>query len=163
VNESFDFSEVSHFVAGAVGPPGERVFHLQVESGGRLVSFRMEKQQAAILCDYLERILATHEVPESPPAYMRELVEPLVDEWTIGSMMVAVNESAGRIVVIVEELDVDEDDPDAELAQARFALTSGQVEAFIEGTRRVVEGGRPICQLCGRPIDLTGHACPRLN
>jgi uncharacterized repeat protein (TIGR03847 family) len=163
VSESFDFPEVAHFVCGAVGPPGERVFHLQVEGGGPLVSFRMEKQQAAVLCDYLERILATHEVPDSPPAHMRDLVEPLGDEWTIGSMMVAINDVAGRVIVIVEEIDADEDDPDVEPAQARFALTRGQVEAFIDGTRRVVEGGRPICRLCGRPMDAAGHACPRLN
>ncbi len=162
MNESFDFPEVAHFVCGAIGPPGQRVFHLQVEGGGRIATFRMEKQQAAVLCDYLERVLQTHDVPEGAPAHMRELVEPLQDEWTIGSMMVAVNEAAGRVIVIIEELDID-DDPEADLAQARFALTRGQVEAFIDGTRRVVEGGRPICRLCGRGMDPEGHACPRLN
>ncbi len=165
MSESFDMPEVTHFVCGTVGPPGQRVFHLQVEAEGRLVSFRAEKQQVAILCDYLERILATHDVPEGPPAHMRELVEPVLDEWIVGSMMVAINEAAGRVIVIAEEMvpDDDEDDPEVEPAQARFGMTRSQVEAFIDGARRVVEGGRPICRLCGRPMDSTGHPCPRLN
>jgi uncharacterized repeat protein (TIGR03847 family) len=163
VSESFDLSEVSHFVCGTIGTPGQRVFHLQVEAGGENISFRLEKQQVAVLCDYLERILATHDVPESAPAHMRDLEEPVIDQWTIGSMMVAINDTAGKVIVIVEELDEDEDDPELEPAQARFALTRGQVEAFVDGARRVVEGGRPICRLCGRPMDPDGHPCPRLN
>jgi uncharacterized repeat protein (TIGR03847 family) len=163
MNQSFDLSDVTHFVCGTIGPPGNRVFHLQVEADGRNIAFRIEKQQVAVLCDYLERILATHDVPDSAPAHMRDLVEPVTDEWTIGSMMVAINENVGKVIVIVEELDDDEDDPELEPAQARIALTRGQVEAFIDGARRVVDGGRPICRLCGHPMDPDGHPCPRLN
>ena len=55
-------------------------------------------------------------------------------------------------------------DPDADdAATARFRLTRGQVAAFIARAAELVVSGRPICPLCGRPIDPDGHACPRLN
>ena len=159
MSSSFDIDEVDHFVTGTVGPAGARVFFLQASAGPTTVSLRLEKQQVAVLCDYLERILATHPVPESAPAHMRDLVEPVLDEWIVGSMMVAINEAAGRVVIIAEELTEEGEEP----AQARFGLTRGQTEAFIDGARRVVEGGRPICRLCGRSMDPDGHPCPRMN
>jgi hypothetical protein len=27
----------------------------------------------------------------------------------------------------------------------------------------VIAGGRPICPLCGAPIEASGHVCPRSN
>jgi len=160
MSSSFDLPEVDHFVCGTVGPTGQRIFYLQIIKDRNLVSLRLEKQQVAVLCDYLERVLATHEIPESMPAHMADLTEPVIEEWTVGSMMVALNEASGQIILIAEEL-TEENQPDP--GSARFGLTKGQVEAFIDGTRRIINGGRPICRLCGRPIDPDGHACPRLN
>jgi len=172
---SFDFDSVDRFTCGTVGEPGNRTFYLQTVRNGVAVSFKIEKQQVAMLADYLERVLATHELPEGAPAHMAELEGPVLSEWTVGSMMVALNDATGQIIVIAEELppgddddaEVDEDgelvyDPDL-IGEARIALTRGQVEAFIDGARRVVEGGRPLCRLCGRPMDESGHACPRWN
>jgi uncharacterized repeat protein (TIGR03847 family) len=93
-------------------------------------------------------------------------------------MMVALNEATGRVIVIAEEMplieleNLGELDPDeieidlnieVEVAEVRIGLTRGQVEAFIDGARRIIEGGRPLCRLCGRPMDAEGHACPRWN
>lgn len=160
MGESWDLHHVDRFVAGAVGPPGGRVFYLQVLAGDDVVSLRLEKQQVALLAEHLDRLLATYPLPEVAPAHMAELVEPVREEWTIGSLMVAVNEAAGRLVVIAEEL-TEDDDPAA--GEARFALTRDQVEAFVDGARRVVLAGRPTCRLCGGPMDPEGHACPRWN
>ena len=35
--------------------------------------------------------------------------------------------------------------------------------AFCDQTDRVVAAGRPDCEYCGRPVDLEGHFCPRMN
>ena len=65
------------------------------------------------------------------------------------------------------EWDVLADEEAADLglpvADARFALTRPQVEAFVETAREAVSAGRRPCPLCGRPLDPEGHACPRLN
>jgi uncharacterized repeat protein (TIGR03847 family) len=130
-----------------------------------VVSLRLEKQQVALLAEHLDRLLQSHPMPEVAPAHMGELVEPVLEEWVVGSMMVAINERAGRVVIIAQErTDDEEDDEDApDGGEARFALTRDQVEAFIEGARDLVAAGRPICRLCGGPMDPDGHACPRWN
>lgn len=169
-NPSFDFESVDRFVPGAVGEPGRREFFLQAVHGTEVVSFKIEKQQVALLADYLDRVLTIQSLPDGPPAARHDLVEPVSATWVVGSIMVAVNEGTGRVVVVVEDLVIpdDEDDPD-ELdedvahAEARFALTRQQVEAFVELARAAVSAGRQPCPLCGRPIDPGGHACPRLN
>ena len=163
---SFDLPSVDRFIAGTVGPPGQRAFFLQAIAGDQVVSLRLEKQQVALLAEHLARLVEGHELPEVAPAHMGELVEPLAAEWIVGSMMVAINQAAGRVVVIAQELVDDEDDDDFgddEPGEARVALTRDQAEAFVEGARHLVVAGRPICRLCGGPMDPDGHACPRWN
>lgn len=162
-DNSFDFDAVDTFAAGAVGEPGARVFYFQVVVGTTVVSLRAEKQQVSLLADYLERLIGTVEFAEGPPAHMPELVDPVLEEWTVGSMMVAVNTVSERIVIVATELGDDDDADESDLASARAALTIGQVEAYIEGARRLVAAGRPPCPWCGRPEDRDGHACPRMN
>jgi uncharacterized repeat protein (TIGR03847 family) len=82
--------------------------------------------------------------------------------------MVAVNEPAGRFVIIAEEMVVEDDElggdePFDDPGEARFALTRDQIEAFVDAARDLVAAGRPTCRLCGGPIDPEGHACPRWN
>jgi uncharacterized repeat protein (TIGR03847 family) len=174
MSPSFDFTSVDRFITGAVGTPGNREFHIQVIDDGRATSFKLEKQQVAMLAEHLARLLDTYELPEVSPAHMGDLDEPLHDEWSIGSMMVAINEEVGRVIVICEELEIQNpDDPEVEQlgddddddsgAEVRISLTRDQVEAFVAGARHLIEAGRPICRLCGGPMDPEGHACPRWN
>lgn len=165
MSNSFDLPEITSFAAGTEGPVGQRVFYLQAVAGSRVVSLRLEKQQVAMLAEYLAHLLATYDLADSPPAHMPDLHQPVIPEWTVGSMMVAVDEAATRVVVICEEIGLDDPDTAAapEVAQARFALTRGQADAFVSGARGLVARGRPDCPLCGRPMDADGHFCPRLN
>lgn len=164
---SYDLPDVGSFATGTEGPAGQRVFYLQAVADRQVVTLRIEKQQVALLADYLERVVGSFDLPDTAAPEMPELLSPLIPEWIVGSMMVAVDESESRIIVIAEELVADDPaaDPDEPPsgAQARFGLTKGQVLSFVEGARRVVGGGRPTCPLCGRPIDPDGHFCPRLN
>ncbi len=172
MSSSFDLPEVSAFAAGTEGPPGQRVFFLQAVSADQVVTLRLEKQQVALLADYLDRLLTTYEFEPTVATTMPDLVQPVLPEWIVGSMMVAIDEARAKVVVIAEELELidDEDeeedddfDDESTGAQARICLDRGQVEAFIAGAREVIGGGRPICRLCGGPIDADGHACPRMN
>lgn len=45
------------FVAGTVGPPGERAFFLQARSGARLTSIGLEKQQVEALAERVDELL----------------------------------------------------------------------------------------------------------
>jgi uncharacterized repeat protein (TIGR03847 family) len=172
VSASFDFDEVDQFLCGTIGEPGARVFFLQVVRGTSIVSVKLEKQQVALLADYLDRLLSTQELPDGPPASSGDLVLPVIAEWVVGSMMVAINEATGRVVVIAqeigdeaddEELETLDEDDDEDLSELRIALTRNQVVEFIAAARDLVAGGRPSCRLCGRPMDPDGHVCPRWN
>lgn len=173
MSTSFDFTSPEHFNVGAVGPAGHRVFFLQVRQGAETANLRLEKQQVAALGDYLAGILADLPDAEAVPTDV-DLVEPVLEEWVVGALAVAYEEAEDRILLVAEELVLDDsDDDDSDLlpadpdrddpATARFRLTRGQVLAFIRHAAELVTSGRPLCRLCGRPIDPDGHACPRLN
>jgi uncharacterized repeat protein (TIGR03847 family) len=169
VTSSFDFDGVDRFVCGTIGEPGSRVFLLQATSGSTTVTVKLEKQQVALLADYLDRLLAIQELPDGPPAEPGDLILPVIAEWVVGSMMVAVNDATGQVVVIARELGDEEDEEsldseaDPDLSELRVALSRNQVVWFIDRAREVVAGGRPACRLCGRPMDPEGHICPRWN
>ena len=50
---SFDVADPMVFTAGTVGPPGKRVFYIQAQGDGVVVTLKCEKQQVGALADYL--------------------------------------------------------------------------------------------------------------
>jgi uncharacterized repeat protein (TIGR03847 family) len=174
VNPSFDFPAPDHVTVGTVGEPGARTFYLQVGAAGRVASFKLEKQQAAALAEYLASVLADLPEPEMAPLPAPELIEPVTSEWTIGGIGIAYDEDADRILLVVHEVvelddgddpeDTDEiDEPDPDGASARIRITRPQVASLIERCNELVAAGRPLCPFCGRPDGPDGHFCPREN
>ncbi|MGI9602760.1 MAG: DUF3090 family protein [Acidimicrobiales bacterium] len=157
---SFHFDDLDHFLAGAVGPKGERVFYLQADAAGEKISLKVEKQQVAALAEYLHRLL--DDVPEVAEAVdTTNIEEPVSAEWTVGPLGVAYDESADKVVVVAEELVDDDDSHDA--ATARFGISRAQAAAFIEQARDLMAGGRDPCPYCGRPLQPGGTWCPCHN
>lgn len=147
------------FTAGAVGPPGQRVFYLQILFDDEITAVKIEKQQVLALAEYLGGLLNDLPPPtEVPPA--PELVEPIESEWTVGTIGVAYDNDRDRIVIVAEELVAEDEDAGDVL---RVAVTRAQVQALIERAEELMLGGRAPCRLCGAPMDPAGHACPRAN
>ncbi|MEV4413250.1 DUF3090 family protein [Catellatospora sp. NPDC049609] len=189
-HQVYAFEPPERFVAGTVGPPGERTFYLQARGGGRLVSVALEKMQVALLAEKLEELLAeAHqrfgaELPPAPdgPADNEPLESPVEEEFRVGTLGLAFDvESATVIIEAIAaeevEFDPETDVPPAEgeaevdetpeisddLDRLRVRLTPTEVRQFIERAKRVVAAGRPPCPLCGQPLDPAGHLCPRHN
>ncbi len=173
-----DFPTPDLFTTGTVGPPGQRVFYLQVGDSGRVATFRLEKQQVVALADSLEGLLTDLADPTAEAAETGELVQPLIPEWAVGAMGVGYDEAGDRILVAAQELGDAPEPEDTEaghaeeepsladlgdLATARVFLTRAQAAAFVTQARDIVAAGRPPCPFCGRPLDPEGHACPRMN
>ena len=57
-NPSFELDAPDHFTAGAIGPPGQRVFYLQSREGGRVITLKVEKEHVRALAEYLGGLLA---------------------------------------------------------------------------------------------------------
>jgi uncharacterized repeat protein (TIGR03847 family) len=156
--DSYDLDEVDLLTTGTVGPPGERVFYLQVRSGGRLLTLKMEKTQVAALVRYLGTLLADLPPPDQLPSNL-DLVEPVEAEWVVGTLGVSYDEDADRFVLLVEELVEEGEDG----AVARIGASRDQIAGLVLHGAQIVEAGRPPCPLCGEPLDDEGHVCVRLN
>lgn len=175
MSASFQLDGPDHFTAGAVGPPGQRVFYLQAREGGQLVTLKCEKEQVAALGQYLGGLLARLAGATEAAGEKRDLLQPIEAAWDVGSLGVGYDGDRDRIVVVASERRDDEEDEDAagspepeevaagEAASARFAITRAQAAAFVERARALLSAGRPTCPMCGEPRDPSGHMCPRSN
>lgn len=164
MSESHDFESVDRFTAGAVGEPGARLFLFQARAGDRVVTVKCEKQQVAALAEYLQGVLADLPAVEggAPVDLALSDAEP---EWVAGTLSVAYDDVADRIVILIEEAGDLEDDDDPlgpDLSSLRVRLTRPQVTALVDHAVALVEGGRPPCPICGNPRG-PDHACPRTN
>jgi uncharacterized repeat protein (TIGR03847 family) len=159
---SFELSSVQHLTVGAVGDPGHRTFYLQARQDDQLVTLKIEKQQVRVLAERLLELLRDT-LAVAPPA--PELAEPVLAEWAIGALRILDDRNNDQIVLMAEEVaDVDEEgEPTTTGAMARFGASRIQVAALARRGMELVEAGRPLCPLCGFPLDSEGHACPRTN
>ncbi len=158
MSDGFDLSSPDRVTVGTVGPVGDRLFLLQCRQGPTLLTLKMEKQQVAVVADYLARIVKDRERPGQLPEDL-ELEEPTDPAWAVGTIGVSYDEVDDRIVLVIEEL-VPEDETGA---IARLSISREQAAAFAIQATSLVEAGRPPCPLCGSPLDPSGHECPRTN
>ncbi len=174
MSESFEFREVTHFTAGAIGEPGARTFYLQAGDANRYVSVKLEKQQVSALATFLQTVVADLPAPEPSTLDPVPLIEPALPEWVVGQIAVGVDEGESEVVLVVEEIAIEDDFDDEgnpldepfgepDTASLRIHLTATQAAAFIATSEALMSAGRPPCRLCGQPEGPDGHACPRLN
>jgi uncharacterized repeat protein (TIGR03847 family) len=173
VSPSFQLDGPDHFTAGAVGPPGQRVFYLQGREADSVVTLKCEKEQVAALAEYLSGLLARLPAATATAGDKCELLQPFEAAWPVGSLGVGYDGERDRIVVVANErIEQDEEqegegEPETpgavEPASARFAITRAQAAAFVERARLLQRAGRPTCPMCGEPKDPAGHLCPRSN
>ena len=162
MSSSFELPSVQHLTVGAVGEPGHRTFYLQGRQDDQLVTLKIEKQQVRVLAERLLELLRDT-LPIAPPA--PELAEPVLAEWAIGALRILDDRDSDQIVLMAEEVaELDEEgEPLATGAMARFGASRTQVAALARRGMELVEAGRPLCPLCGFPLDTEGHSCPRTN
>jgi uncharacterized repeat protein (TIGR03847 family) len=177
MTQVYAFEPPERFVAGTVGPPGERVFYLQARGGGRLVSVVLEKVQVSLLAEKLDELFGeAHRrfgvtLPEAagPTTDNEPLESPVDEEFRVGTLGLAFDVDTTTVVIeAIAAGETDEDDEateedTADLDRLRVRLTPSATREFIEHARRVVAAGRPPCPLCGQPLDPKGHLCPRHN
>src|SRR5919112_3972710 len=179
------------FVAGTVGPPGQRTFFLQARSGNRITSVALEKQQFAVLAERVDALLdevmrgegGAAMVPAVAPTALEDsdpLEQPIDEEFRAGTMTLAWAPDDARVVIEVFPAEDDpaepdpaepEDAPAEELGVEEsepdevllVSLPPAVARAFSKRAQSVVAAGRPPCQFCGQPLDPSGHLCPRAN
>ncbi len=158
-------ADVERVTLGTVGVPGQRTFYLQAREADRLVSLKLEKQQVAALGQLLGELLSDLPAP-GPIPDPAPLEEPVLAEWPVGTMQLAYDGDADRIVLVAEEVVVA--DPATEVEEAdgaigRLVVTRPQAAGLVAQSESLVSSGRPPCPLCGHPLDPSGHSCPKTN
>ena len=182
------FDPPERFVAGTVGPPGQRTFFLQARAGARLVSVALEKQQVQALAERIDELLdevlaSAHgdaAIPAMAPLGLDDsepLEQPIEEEFRAGTMTLSWDTSDERLVievfpyseaaVITPEQVADLDDEDFEEPEPDevflVRIPAGTARAFVKRAEQVLGAGRPDCPFCGTPVDPDGHLCVRAN
>lgn len=161
MSPSFEQEAPDRFTAGALGPPGQRIFYLQGRESGTVVTLKCEKEQVAALGEYLAGLLGKLPGAAPPAADAADLIEPVEAAWAVGAIGIGYDQARDRILVEASELQ--EEDAGDEAATARFLISRGQAAGFVVRAQVLMQGSRPICPFCTGPIDPGGHVCPRSN
>lgn len=177
----FLYDPPERFIAGTVGQPGERTFFLQASEGARVTSVALEKNQVSVLAERLEELLdevlrqsgGEATVPAVTPAELGDqgpLQQPILEEFRVGTMALAWDPEAERVVVeaqAVTDGEEEETEPLSDESEGpdvlRVRISPAMARAFTQRAMDVVKAGRPDCPFCGLPLDPEGHICPRQN
>ncbi|WP_299165085.1 DUF3090 domain-containing protein [uncultured Arthrobacter sp.] len=172
-----EFAWPDRVVVGTIGVPGQRTFYLQVRTGKQIVSIALEKQQSAQLAEKIDEILDQlvtldgnpFSVPTSTPIELvdNDQLEPVQEQFRTGVMGLGWDPTTAQVVIEAYPLtDIDPGDDgvldgdDVNASEVlRVRMPVGTARAFAKRTREIVGAGRPICVLCGQPIDADGHTC----
>jgi uncharacterized repeat protein (TIGR03847 family) len=162
-SERYDFGLAATIGAEAIGPPGQRRFRLTVQNDEASAALWLEKEQLAALGTALDQQLArtrgakgpspSSAAAEPPPFPLN----PSVD-LQVGQLSLGYDDSRHVFVLQIYALDADAG------GQATFscAASRDQARRLIDEIARLMAAGRPVCPLCGAPIQ-GAHVCPRAN
>lgn len=159
-----DFGPVNRIEARSEGQPGQRVFYLDVANEIEAASLTLEKQQLSALGRAIEeqlgrlsalRVGKTPPVPDATLAFAGSASLA----FRVGQMALGFDERQGLFLLLAYAVE------DEESERPTFSCQSApeQLRALAAQIESVVNSGRPICPLCGLPIDATGHMCIRTN
>lgn len=161
------------FTADYQGRPGQRTFFIQSRSGPESVSLLVEKQQVALLAEKLREVLLLIDASDTIQSAVAArdpalaLIGPAEPRFRVTTIGIGYEESGDHVVVVAstrQQVEGDDEPVETEDDEAiRFVLRRDQARAFVLHAAAVVEEGRPLCQLCGLPMDPDGHLCPASN
>ena len=168
-----EFDWPDRVVIGTLGHPGARTFYLQVRAGKQIVSIALEKEQSALLAlkidEILDQLIAVEgnrfSVPTSTPVELVDNSDPLEavqEQFRAGTIGIGWDPTTAQVIIEAHRLPADdslEADAAEESELLRVRMPVGTARAFTQRTREVVDAGRPLCTLCGHPMDPDGHTC----
>ena len=156
-----EFTEVSSLLAEALGEPGQRTFRIVVGSSSGSAVIWLEKGQLLQLALAINQMTAALPIKaEEAPGQPQE-AEPLIGpslEFNAEKLALGHDGRAGKFIIDAYDSDSEDDTP-----TARIWGDKAQFGALSEEALRVCAAGRPLCPLCGGPMDPTGHKCARTN
>jgi uncharacterized repeat protein (TIGR03847 family) len=156
-----DFGTARAIDARAYGEPGSRTFQLRIlGSNLESASLWLEKQQMQALSLALTQVLTQLGRPPRGSEDISSFPDGPDHDFRVGRMAIGFDPSTGTVVLHVFDLGRDEEaeDPDVQVRVTGDACASlnGQLQ-------EIIAAGRPVCPLCGSPLEPGGHGCVRTN
>lgn len=163
-NILYDLRPVSHLTVGALGVPGKRTFFIQGLQDTIIATLIIEKEHVIALSrgifETLER-LGLGNLAVSMTEEEMELVEPIEPLFRVGQLGLGYEPASRLLMIVAYELPQEDNPPTIQVV--RFWGTPEQMLKMARHAMVVAAAGRPLCVLCGRPIDPDGHFCPKRN
>ena len=159
----WDFGRADLLEAEAIGEPGNRTFRLRVLSRGDAASLWLEKEQLAALTLAIRQLLEQTDDDDSDGEEQDTLrtsfPEPPKVDFKLGKLGIGYDEAERIVTIFAYETESAAD------AAPTFScqLTRGQCRTFADHAEETISAGRPLCVVCGAPIDNDGHRCQRRN
>ncbi len=178
---SRELGPVSVLGADAVGQPGQRRFRLFARSTRGSVIMWMEKGQLNNLSLALDRFLAqltegqvlrvearagSQPAPEGMPD---DFPLPATYDFQVGEMKLGYDERHDTFVLSATPLDIvlgPDERPQLLMREedaVSFSFTRDDARQLTRLISAVVSRGRPVCPLCGAPLEDGPHACLKQN
>lgn len=164
-----EYGPVNRIEAETFGEPGQRTFRLLAANETDAASLWMEKQQLAALGRAIEeqlgrlQALRVRPAATTPSAGQAYSGTPGI-EFRVAQMALGFDERQSLFLLLVYDQD-DAEDGDDRPTMPTFSCqaTPDQLRTLATQIDGVVNAGRPLCPLCGVPLDPAGHACIRAN
>ena len=147
----------------ALGEPGSRRFRIVAVINDETYILWMEKQQVQALGMAISQLI--EHLPddtglETPVASYVAINEQTRNQFRVGRIEIAFDESIEQIVVVAHDIEQEAFDAPPTLA---IRISRAQGRALSLDAEELVARGRPICPMCGSPMDPAGHVCPQQN
>ena len=145
--------------AQSFGQPGQRTFRLRlVGAGSESASLWVEKEHLSALSLAFRQVLQRVGYDKTPrAAEVSGFPEAPDHDFRVGSIGIGFDSSGGNVVLQLGELEGEAD------FALRVQLTLDDCASLVEQFDSIIGAGRPICPLCGIPIEPSGHVCVRSN
>ena len=155
-----EFTNLTSLRAEAMGEPGERTFRILVGSGGSSAVMWLEKEQLFQLALAIQQLLTTvREGEVSPGTPSSDLETSTQLDFKVSKLAMGYDSTKGMFVIDAHE----DEEENEDAATVRAWANRAQVKEFASEALTVCAAGRPLCPLCGGPIDADAHRCPRVN
>ena len=157
-----EFTNVTALRSEAIGEPGNRTFRLLVDSASSSAVIWLEKEQLFQLALAMQQQLIAIDEDQSavsrPPS---DREAPGLTKLDFKAMRLVLGHDEERSLFLIDVHD--QEDEDEEQATVRVWADRERVKGFADEALRQCAAGRPLCPLCGRSMDRTGHKCARRN
>jgi uncharacterized repeat protein (TIGR03847 family) len=155
--------DVQRLRVEALGEPGKRRFRLMAVIGDETHIVWMEKQQMQALGMAIEQLLEQVPDPEDPildGGNGPDFDQDTHHQFRVGRIELGYDMTTNRVVISAYDLQQADDEESAALLMRLDLRQSAELST---DAAVIVAAGRPLCPMCGQPMDAEGHVCPQQN